>query len=171
MRSPNFLILDEPTNDLDIVTLGLLEEYLAEFKGCVIVISHDRFFLDTIVDHLFVFEGDGVVKDFPGNYSDYRTWIEENKSKQETTKPEKKPQQATAPRPSIRLTYKEKLEMETLTKELECLNAERNELEALFASGEAIADIENKSVRYNEIKELIDEKEFRWLELSEKEPR
>ncbi len=171
MRSPNFLILDEPTNDLDIVTLGLLEEYLAEFKGCVIVISHDRFFLDTIVDHLFVFEGDGVVKDFPGNYSDYRTWIEENKSKQETTKPEKKPQQATAPRPSIRLTYKEKLEMETLTKELECLNAERNELEALFASGEAIADIENKSARYNEIKELIDEKEFRWLELSEKEPR
>ena len=171
MRSPNFLILDEPTNDLDIVTLGLLEEYLAEFKGCVIVISHDRFFLDTIVDHLFVFKGDGVVKDFPGNYSDYRTWIEENKSKQETTKPEKKPQQATAPRPSIRLTYKEKLEMETLTKELECLNAERNELEALFASGEAIADIENKSARYNEIKELIDEKEFRWLELSEKEPR
>ena len=167
MRSPNFLILDEPTNDLDIVTLGLLEE----FKGCVIVISHDRFFLDTIVDHLFVFKGDGVVKDFPGNYSDYRTWIEENKSKQETTKPEKKPQQATAPRPSIRLTYKEKLEMETLTKELECLNAERNELEALFASGEAIADIENKSARYNEIKELIDEKEFRWLELSEKEPR
>ncbi len=171
MRSTNFLILDEPTNDLDIVTLGLLEEYLAEFKGCVIVISHDRFFLDTIVDHLFVFEGDGVVKDFPGNYSDYRTWIEENKSKQETTKPEKKPQQATAPRLSIRLTYKEKLEMETLTKELECLNAERNELEALFASGEAIADIENKSARYNEIKELIDEKEFRWLELSEKEPR
>ena len=171
MRSPNFLILDEPTNDLDIVTLGLLEEYLAEFKGCVIVISHDRFFLDTIVDHLFVFEGDGVVKDFPGNYSDYRTWLEENKSKQETTKPEKKPHQATAPKPSIRLTYKEKLEMETLTKELECLNAERNELEALFASGEAIADIENKSARYNEIKELIDEKEFRWLELSEKEPR
>lgn len=171
MRSPNFLILDEPTNDLDIVTLGLLEEYLADFKGCVIVISHDRFFLDTIVDHLFVFEGDGVVKDFPGNYSDYRAWLDENKQKADTPKPEKKPQPTATPKNTNRLTYKEKLEMDALTKELESLNAERNSLEALFASGEAIADIASKSTRYNEIKDLIDEKEMRWLELSEKEPR
>lgn len=171
MRSPNFLILDEPTNDLDIVTLGLLEEYLADFKGCVIVISHDRFFLDTIVDHLFVFEGDGVVKDFPGNYSDYRAWIDENKQKADTPKPEKKPQPTATPKNANRLTYKEKLEMDALTKELESLNAERDSLEALFASGEAIADIASKSTRYNELKDLIDEKEMRWLELSEKEPR
>jgi len=171
MRSPNFLILDEPTNDLDIVTLGLLEEYLADFKGCVIVISHDRFFLDTIVDHLFVFEGDGVVKDFPGNYSDYRAWLDENKPKTEAPKVDKKPQVAPKPKPTNKLTYKEKLEMEALTAELDKLNAERTELEAMFASGDTIADIEAKSARYNELKDIIDEKEFRWLELSEKEPR
>ena len=171
MRSPNFLILDEPTNDLDIVTLGLLEEYLADFKGCVIVISHDRFFLDTIVDHLFVFEGDGVVKDFPGNYSDYRAWLDENKPKTETPKVDKKPQIAPKSKPTNKLTYKEKLEMEALTAELDKLNAERSELETMFASGDAIADIEAKSARYNELKDLIDEKELRWLELSEKEPR
>jgi ATP-binding cassette subfamily F protein uup len=173
MRSPNFLILDEPTNDLDIVTLGLLEEYLVNFKGCVIIISHDRFFLDTIVDHLFVFEGNGVIKDFPGNYSDYRTWLDENKlkSKAESPKPEKKRQQMPMPKITNKLTYKEKLEMESLTSEIEKLNKERNELELLFSSGESIADITTKSARYNELKDLIDEKELRWLELSEKEPR
>ena len=148
-----------------------MEEYLADFKGCVIVISHDRFFLDTIVDHLFVFEGDGVVKDFPGNYSDYRAWLDENKPKTETPKVDKKPQIAPKSKPTNKLTYKEKLEMEALTAELDKLNAERSELETMFASGDAIADIEAKSARYNELKDLIDEKELRWLELSEKEPR
>lgn len=172
MRSPNFLILDEPTNDLDIVTLGILEDYLCSFKGCVIVISHDRYFLDNIVDHLFVFEGNGEIKDFPGNYSDYRSWATERAKMQSnespkgaTTSTNEKPR---TDRPA-KLTYKEKKELEQLTADLELLNAEKDSLDALFNSGSEIPDIIEKSARYNELKELIDEKEFRWLELSEKE--
>lgn len=170
MRSPNFLILDEPTNDLDIVTLGILEEYLVNFKGCLIVISHDRYFLDNIVEHLFVMEGNGVIKDFPGNYSEYRQWLDEQQKehiaeKTASSKPAEKPKENRQPK----LTYKERKELEQITAELETLNAEKDELEALFNSGEQINDIAAKSQRYNEIKEIIDEKEFRWLELSEKE--
>lgn len=171
MRSPNFLILDEPTNDLDIVTLGILEDYLCSFKGCVIVISHDRYFLDNIVDHLFVFEGNGQIKDFPGNYSDYRLWTIErtkfqaNENAKATTTTNEKPR---TDRPA-KLTYKEKKELEQLTADLELLNAEKETLDTLFNSGEEIPDIIEKSARYNELKDLIDEKEFRWLELSEKE--
>lgn len=170
MRSPNFLILDEPTNDLDIVTLGILEEYLVNFKGCLIVISHDRYFLDNIVEHLFVMEGNGVIKDFPGNYSEYRQWLDEQQKehiaeKAASSKPAEKPKENRQPK----LTYKERKELEQITAELETLNAEKDELEALFNSGEQINDIAAKSQRYNEIKEIIDEKEFRWLELSEKE--
>ena len=171
MRSPNFLILDEPTNDLDIVTLGILEDYLCSFKGCVIVISHDRYFLDNIVDHLFVFEGNGQIKDYPGNYSDYRLWTIErtkfqaNENAKATTTTNEKPR---TDRPA-KLTYKEKKELEQLTADLELLNAEKDSLDALFNSGSEIPDIIEKSARYNELKELIDEKEFRWLELSEKE--
>lgn len=170
MRSPNFLILDEPTNDLDIVTLGILEEYLVNFKGCLIVISHDRYFLDNIVEHLFVMEGNGVIKDFPGNYSEYRQWLDEQQKehiaeKAASSKPAEKPKENRQPK----LTYKERKELEQITAELEALNAEKDELEALFNSGEQINDIAAKSQRYNEIKEIIDEKEFRWLELSEKE--
>ena len=170
MRSPNFLILDEPTNDLDIITLGILEEYLCNFKGCVIVISHDRYFLDNIVDHLFVFDGNGIVKDFPGNYSDYRKWLEEfTKEKESTNKqPEKKTEKHKTER-QPKMTFKERKEFEQLTVDIEYLNSEKDELDALFNSGSEIPDIIEKSARYNEIKEMLDEKEMRWLELSEKE--
>ncbi len=174
MQSPNFLILDEPTNDLDIVTLGLLEEYLADFKGCLIVITHDRYFLDNIVDHLFVLEGDGVVKDFPGNYTEYHQWKEEIEEQQkreaEARKTNEKPAQANKPvnRKPEKLTFKEKKEFEALTAEIDELNAEREALENEFNSGEAVADIEAKSKRYTVVKDLLDEKEMRWLELSEK---
>lgn len=182
MRSPNFLILDEPTNDLDIVTLGILEEYLAEFKGCVIVISHDRFFLDSIADHLFVFEGDGVVKDFPGNYTEYRQWRdnrdrEDKEARAVQTNAAKSPATGSdAPRVSRgglerapKLTFKERKELESLTTEIDTLTAEKAQLEAIFNSGEEIADIAERSARYTEVSDLLDEKELRWLELSEKE--
>lgn len=176
LSSPNFLILDEPTNDLDIVTLGILEEYLADFEGCVIVVSHDRYFLDNIVDHLFVLPGDGSVKDFPGNYSDYRQWqqqqdaekkaLEAERAAKRTDNADTKPQ-STRERPA-KLTFKERKEFEQLEAELEALNAEKDALDALFNSGETIADIAEKSQRYTELTALIDEKEMRWLELSEK---
>ena len=170
MRSPNFLILDEPTNDLDIITLGILEEYLCNFKGCVIVISHDRYFLDNIVDHLFVFEGDGIVKDFPGNYSDYRKWREEfTKEKESTNKQLEKKTEKHKTERQPKMTFKERKEFEQLTVDIEYLNSEKDELDALFNSGSKIPDIIEKSARYNEIKEMLDEKEMRWLELSEKE--
>ena len=170
MRSPNFLILDEPTNDLDIVTLGILEEYLCNFKGCVIVISHDRYFLDNIVDHLFVFEGEGVIKDFPGNYTDYRKWREEfAKEKETANKPTVKKSEKHKTERQPRMTFKERKEFEQLSIEIEELTAEKDELDSLFNSGSEIPDIIEKSARYNEIKEMLDEKEMRWLELSEKE--
>ena len=170
MRSPNFLILDEPTNDLDIVTLGILEEYLCNFKGCVIVISHDRYFLDNIVDHLFVFEGNGVVKDFPGNYSDYRKWQEEfAKANKITDKPKEKTPEKPKTDRQAKMTFKERKEFEQLTTEIEQLTSEKDTFEALFNSGQEIPDIIEKSARYNELKKLLDEKEMRWLELSEKE--
>ncbi len=170
MRSPNFLILDEPTNDLDIVTLGILEEYLCSFKGCLIVISHDRYFLDNIIDHLFVFEGNGIVKDFPGNYSDYRSWRDDQaKASAATEKPKEKTNEKQRTDRAAKLTFKERKELEALTEEIDALSEEKASLDALFNSGETIPDIIEKSARYNEIKELLDEKELRWLELSEKE--
>ena len=172
MRSPNFLILDEPTNDLDIVTLGLLEEYLREFKGCMIVVSHDRFFLDSVADHLFVLEGDGSVKDFPGTYMEYRQWrssqAKDTRASSESNNEPQNRKQRTAPS-KPKMSFKEKREFEALTTELEQLNAEKTELDALFASGQTIEDITEKSRRYTELQEIIDEKEMRWLELSEKE--
>lgn len=170
MVSPNFLILDEPTNDLDIITLGLLEEYLSEFNGCLIVISHDRHFLDNIVDHLFVFEGNGVIKDFPGNYSEYRDYKlqrEVESAAEQSVKSQ--PTDRTHTKRKERMTYKEKKEFESLTAELEILNKEKEDLEAMFNSGNVITDMAEKSRRFNEIIELLDEKEMRWLELSEKE--
>lgn len=184
MKSPNFLILDEPTNDLDIVTLGILEEYLAAFKGCVIVISHDRFFLDSIADHLFVFEGDGKVKDFPGNYTEYRAWRDEQEAQAKAAAAEDARGTAASGSASAdsqgvklsrggleraaKLTFKERKEFEQLTAELDSLNAEKAQLEALFNSGESIPDIDEKSRRYTALRDLLDEKELRWLELSEK---
>ena len=171
MRSPNFLILDEPTNDLDIVTLGILEEYLCSFNGCLIVISHDRYFLDNIVDHLFVFEGNGNIKDFPGNYSDYRNWLSEQAKLQAQASPQEKQKNQEKPKTerTAKLTFKERKEFEQLTIEIDQLTTEKNQLDDLFNSGREIPDIIEKSARYNEIKELLDEKELRWLELSEKE--
>lgn len=169
MRKPNFLILDEPTNDLDIVTLGILEDYLANFSGCLIVISHDRFFLDNIVDHIFVMEGEGRIKDFPGNYSDYREWAAE-KARQEA---QNKQPAATAAKPrqerekQRRLTFKEKRELEQLTTEIDSLTEEKNNLDKLFASGETLDNVAELSARYNELTSMLDEKEMRWLELSE----
>lgn len=171
MGSPNFLILDEPTNDLDIATLGVLEDYLCEFKGCLIVISHDRYFLDSVADHLFVFEGDGVVKDFPGSYTDYTLWRKERDSQakaaeaaRQTASAQAKPRAERAPK----LSFKEKKEFEELEKEIAELTREKAALESLFASGEERADIAEKAARFSEISELLDEKEMRWLELSEK---
>ncbi|MDE7025978.1 MAG: ATP-binding cassette domain-containing protein, partial [Paramuribaculum sp.] len=171
MRSPNFLILDEPTNDLDIVTLGILEEYLTTFKGCMIVISHDRYFLDNVVDHLFVFQGDGQIKDFPGNYTEYRQWIAEKTASEKTDTSTEKTKQVEKPRSerAPKMTFKEKREFETLTNEIDTLTKEKNELDALFASGNTINDVAALSARYDEITSLLDEKELRWLELSEKE--
>lgn len=171
MRSPNFLILDEPTNDLDIVTLGLLEEYLRDYKGCLIVISHDRFFLDSIVDHLFVFQGDGIVKDFPGTYSEYRKWIKEQDRTDKDAKVTSSASQSVKPKAprKERMSFKERQEYNALTSEIDLLTAERNELSALFSSGETISDIAKLSARYEELNRIIDEKEMRWLELSEKE--
>lgn len=171
MRSPNFLILDEPTNDLDIVTLGILEEYLCSFNGCLIVISHDRYFLDNIVDHLFVFEGNGNIKDFPGNYSDYRNWLSEQAKLQTQASPQEKQKSQEKPKTerTAKLTFKERKEFEQLTIEIDQLTTEKNQLDDLFNRGQEIPDIIEKSARYNEIKELLDEKELRWLELSEKE--
>lgn len=170
MRSPNFLILDEPTNDLDIVTLGILEDYLRGFKGCLIVVSHDRFFLDSIVDHLFVLEGGGVIKDFPGNYTEYREYAD---AQRKISEPQKAVQptgeKPRRPRESNKMTFKERKEFETLTEEIDALNAEKSELEAIFNSGEVVNDIAEKSARYEEVKALLDEKELRWLELSEKD--
>ena len=180
MRSPNFLILDEPTNDLDIVTLGILEEYLVDFKGCAIIISHDRYFLDNIVDHLFVFEGDGVVKDFPGSYSDYREWRKQTENEErirlnaEEQKKQNSPNAAPASRKPVterkeRLSFKERKELEQLTAELEQMNSELAAIEQSFNSPAPGDDISQLSRRYSELKAALDDKELRWLELSEKE--
>lgn len=172
MRRPNFLILDEPTNDLDIVTLGILEDYLEKFSGCLIVISHDRFFLDNIVDHLFVMEGEGHIKDFPGNYSDYRNWLAE-KAKAESQQRQKAAAESArsmpAPARPRKLTFKERRELEQLTADIDALTAEKNSLDELFSSGNTIDNVAELSVRYTQIKNELDEKELRWLELSELE--
>ncbi|MDE5881722.1 MAG: ABC-F family ATP-binding cassette domain-containing protein [Muribaculaceae bacterium] len=174
MRSPNFLILDEPTNDLDILTLTVLEDYLANFKGCVIVVSHDRFFLDRIVDHLFVFKGNGEVKDFPGDYSTYRHCVQEeakelraleSASENKTASPAK-PRQENKPK----LSFKEKRELEELTVKVEKLEVEKQELETSMSSGTMdVAAITAAGKRMEEIIAEIDESEFRILELMEKE--
>lgn len=177
MRNPNFLVLDEPTNDLDITTLSVLEEYLQGFKGCVIVVSHDRYFMDKVVDHLLVFEGNAVIKDFPGNYTDYREWKVDKLRKerqQENSEKEKKKQDkrqetgATHSNSKRRLTFKEKKELEELDKLLPQLEEEKSRLETELSSGTLSTDeLYAHSTRISELIQLIDEKETRWLELSE----
>lgn len=173
MQKPNFLILDEPTNDLDIQTLGVLEDYLAKFKGCVIIVSHDRFFMDRTVDHTWVFQGDGVIKDFPGNYSEYRAWKEyHEREAAEQARANEKPRERQVYNnrdTSNKLTYKEKRELEQLNADMEALTAEKEQLDALFASGETIDDVAQKAARYEQIKQQLDDMEMRWLELSEKD--
>ncbi len=168
MANPNFLVLDEPTNDLDIETLQVLEEYLRDFKGCVIVVSHDRYFMDKVVDHIFVFNGNGDIKDFPGNYTDYRLWREEEK---ENAKPaEKSPQQKTVYRTETKrkLTFKERKEYESLEPEIMALEEEKSILEQEMSSGTLdTGTLLAKSQRIQVVMELIDEKTNRWVELSE----
>ena len=177
MQQPNFLVLDEPTNDLDIVTLQILEEYLQDFPGCVIVVSHDRYFMDKVVDHLLVFKGQGVVKDFPGNYTQYREWekTEPSPQSQGTKKAAKEPSAAppakegqgrgASPR---KLTYKEKREMEQLEKDIAALEAEQKQIEEALCGGTtSVEEITRLSKRLPVLKDELDEKSMRWLELSE----
>ena len=172
MKNPNFLVLDEPTNDLDIVTLQILEEYLQDFPGCVIVVSHDRYFMDKVVDHLLVFKGDGDIQDFPGNYTQYRQWsqLQPNEPK-ETKEPkvEKSTKQpANNPQQKRKLTFKEKRELEQLEKDIEALEAEKKQIEEALCGGTTSVDeITKMSKRLPVLNDELDEKSMRWLELSE----
>lgn len=181
MRNPNFLVLDEPTNDLDIQTLQVLEEYLQDFAGCVIVVSHDRYFMDKVVDHLLVFKGEGEIQDFPGNYTQYREWIRmQAKDEAEQAKPAKSGNATaesdgagTAKRDANfenkrKMSYKEKREYEQLTQEIDALTEEQKKLEEELCSGNlSVEELTEKSKRLPEIKDKLDEKEMRWLELAE----
>ncbi|MBR6937802.1 MAG: ABC-F family ATP-binding cassette domain-containing protein [Prevotella sp.] len=173
MKNPNFLVLDEPTNDLDIQTLQVLEEYLQDFAGCVIVVSHDRYFTDKVVDHLLVFHGQGNIKDFPGNYTQYREWkslnsVEEKEQKKDNDKREnvqKKPKRDDSRR---RMTYKERLEFAQLEKDIAALEEEQHKIEEALCSGKlSVDELTEKSKRLPALKDEIDEKSMRWLELSE----
>ena len=181
MRNPNFLVLDEPTNDLDIQTLQVLEEYLQDFAGCVIVVSHDRYFMDKVIDHLLVFKGEGEIQDFPGNYTQYREWSRmQAKDEAEQAKPAKSGNATaendgagTAKRDANfenkrKMSYKEKREYEQLTQEIDALTEEQKKLEEELCSGNlSVEELTEKSKRLPEIKDELDEKEMRWLELAE----
>ena len=169
MRNPNFLVLDEPTNDLDIVTLQVLEEYLQNFKGCVIVVSHDRYFMDKVVDHLLVFKGQGDIRDFPGNYSDYRDWkLAKAEHDKEAAKPKEDKTQRVRLNEKRRLTFKERKELEQLEKDIAALEEEKKQLEADLCSGTlSVDELTEKSKRLPALNDELDEKTMRWLELSE----
>lgn len=176
MRNPNFLVLDEPTNDLDIITLNVLEEYLRSFKGCVIVVSHDRYFMDKVVDHLLVFRGNADIKDFPGNYTQYRAWKEEQDALKKQEEQALQSKQAVVEEKSRRsekevkrrLTFKERKEFEALDAEIPALEAEKKELETSMSSGTlSTEELLAKSARITALIEELDEKTMRWLELSE----
>lgn len=172
MRNPNFLVLDEPSNDLDIQTLEVLEEYLQDYPGCVIIVSHDRFFMDKIVDHLLVFNGEGVIKDFPGNYTQYREWEslkpKETQNDKKLADTEKKEKREFVGEQRRKKTYKEKCEFEQLEKDIAKLEQEQKEIEEALCSGTlSIDELTEKSKRLPEIKDALEEKEMRWLELSE----
>jgi ATP-binding cassette subfamily F protein uup len=180
MRNPNFLVLDEPTNDLDIITLQILEEYLQDFPGCVIVVSHDRYFMDKVIDHLLVFNGNGQIKDFPGNYNQYRDMVsntpDDKQKEKELKKKERNTQQTITSDNSLqslvsskrKFTYKEKLEFERLQNEIDKLEKEQIQIEESLCSGSlSIAEITELSKRLPVLKEELDEKSMRWLELSE----
>ena len=176
MQNPNFLILDEPTNDMDIVTLQVLEEYLQDFRGCVIIVSHDRYFMDKVVDHLLVFKGEGVIDDFPGNYTQYRSAekqrLHENSKSSNDSPVPKSSTGGLKPRLSeqkLRMTFKERREFEQLEKDIEILTAEKEHIVSALSSGQiSVQDITAMSKRLPVLTEELDEKEMRWLELSEK---
>ncbi len=169
MKNPNFLVLDEPTNDLDIVTLQVLEEYLKNFKGCVIVVSHDRYFMDKVVDHLLVFKGQGDIRDFPGNYSDYRNWkLARAEHEKEAAKPKEEKTQRVRLNDKRRLTFKERKEMEQLETEIATLEEEKKIIEEALCSGTlSVDELTEKSKRLPLLNDELDEKSMRWLELSE----
>lgn len=174
MKNPNFLVLDEPTNDLDIQTLQVLEEYLQDFPGCVIVVSHDRYFMDKVVDHLLVFQGNGIIKDFPGNYTQYREWKalkpKEGADKSKTPNEPKKSKKDYHHDTRRRLSFKEKSELEQLSKDITVLEDEQKLLETELCSGKlSVDELTEKSKRLPRLKEELDEKEMRWLELSDLE--
>ncbi len=169
MKNPNFLVLDEPTNDLDIVTLQVLEEYLKNFKGCVIVVSHDRYFMDKVVDHLLVFKGQGDIRDFPGNYSDYRDWkLARAEHEKEAAKPKEEKTQRVRLNDKRRITFKERKEMEQLETEIATLEEEKKTIEEALCSGTlSVGELTEKSKRLPLLNDELDEKSMRWLELSE----
>lgn len=172
MSNPNFLILDEPTNDLDIITLNVLEDYLQSFKGCLLIVSHDRFFVDKVVDRVFAFEGNGKIKDFPGNYTIYKNHKEEEEEKQRTKNQQTPKEPKSAPSGNLpkkrKLSFKEQQEMLQLEQEIESLTNEKTEIEsALSSGGLSTEELVRKSERISEVIALLDEKEMRWLELSE----
>ena len=173
MRNPNFLVLDEPTNDLDIQTLQVLEDYLQDFAGCVIIVSHDRYFMDKVVDHLLVFKGDGEVNDFPGNYTQYRQWCALQPKEMAIKKPcaddnKDKDKKSSRNDQRRKMTYKEKMEFEQLSKDIEQLEAEQKQIEDALCSGTlTVEQITELSRRLPEVKDALDEKGMRWLELSE----
>jgi ATP-binding cassette subfamily F protein uup len=172
-RSPNFLVLDEPTNDLDLPTLGVLENFLADFPGCLLIVSHDRYFMDRLVDHLLVFEGDGAIRDFPGNYGTYRESLEEKKKGAPREEPEKSNKQKDEPvkvveKEKRKMSFGEKREMELLGKDIESLNKEKSEVTESMNHGDlSFEALDKLSRRIMEISSLLDGKELRWLELSE----
>ena len=174
-RNPNFLILDEPTNDLDLQTLGVLENFLSDYQGCIIIVSHDRYFMDRLVDHLFVFQGDGDIRDFPGNYSQYRLALKDDEKLTDvgTQMSEKKEEKTIPPAPTVtgekkKLSFKEKREFESIEKEIDDLNREKETVTEKLNSGTApFEELQRLSTRIGEITQLLDEKELRWLELSE----
>ncbi len=176
IKNPNFLILDEPTNDLDLMTLNILEEFLISFKGCLILVSHDRYFMDKLVDHLFVFEGDGKINGFTGNYSDYRIYKdgtlkqqrEKNVQVLRQKKKEKEKAATEAPKEKTKLSYREQKEYDQLEADIESLEKEKSDLEAILGGGENdYGKLEKTSVRIGEIIKLIDGKTMRWMELAE----
>jgi len=167
IQNPNFLILDEPTNDLDIVTLNVLEEFLLDFPGCLIVVSHDRYFMDKIVDHLFVFKGKGVIEDFPGNYSDYRAY--EDSTPKVTEASDKTEKQQWKKDDNVKLSYNEQKELNNIESKLKSLEHDKKELEAKFHDESlSVEEINQLSLKIQEIIDTIEEKELRWMELHEK---
>ncbi len=172
IKNPNFLILDEPTNDLDIQTLNILEDFLLEFGGCLMLVSHDRYFMDKLVEHLFVFEGEGVIRDFPGNYTDYRAWLEEEEAKDKeeikaTTKSTPKETKPVAPVNKPKLSFKEQKEYETLGVEIARLEAKKQQLTVQLNAGGSYSELAAWAKEIEQITEQLDEKELRWLELSD----